>query len=186
MRRRGINFDTLNKVLLAVSFLFLFLPGTYFKVLAGVFLCLFMIRAYSRDAYKMEQQNQTFRNFFYGIKSRFTSRKARGVETFDAEGYTREQEAKQRAKEEKKREKQQAKDAKQQQKQRDKDAKAAQKANQGKGPAKPEPVATHSDATHVFLNCPNCGKQLRLPKGKGKLNVTCPHCSYKFQFDTSK
>lgn len=30
--------------------------------------------------------------------------------------------------------------------------------------------------THVYFKCPGCGKQLRVPKGKGKLRITCPGC----------
>ncbi|MDO4492637.1 MAG: zinc ribbon domain-containing protein [Clostridia bacterium] len=30
--------------------------------------------------------------------------------------------------------------------------------------------------THVYVKCPGCGKQLRVPKGKGKLRITCPGC----------
>lgn len=32
----------------------------------------------------------------------------------------------------------------------------------------------------VFMKCPNCKKTLRLPKNKGKLNVTCPLCKTEF------
>lgn len=34
--------------------------------------------------------------------------------------------------------------------------------------------------THVFVHCPSCHKLLRLPRGRGKLAVTCPvcHCSF--------
>lgn len=171
--RRRINFDTLNKVLLAIAVILLILPGTYFKVLAGVFLTLFFIRTYSSNRYKIEQQNQVFVNIFRSIKSRFTSSKARDVETFDAESYTKEQTEKQRQKEEKKRQrdmereqKKQEREAKKEQKQREKEQKA--------------------DKENVYTNCPNCNQQLRLPKDKGKLNVTCPNCKHKFMFDTSK
>lgn len=32
----------------------------------------------------------------------------------------------------------------------------------------------------VFIKCPNCKKMLRLPKNRGKLNVSCPVCKHKF------
>lgn len=35
--------------------------------------------------------------------------------------------------------------------------------------------------THRYLKCPNCKSKLRLPKGKGKLMVTCPKCKEKFE-----
>ena len=34
--------------------------------------------------------------------------------------------------------------------------------------------------TNVYFRCPNCKKELRVPKGKGKLEVTCPLCRSKF------
>lgn len=30
--------------------------------------------------------------------------------------------------------------------------------------------------THVYFSCPACKKNLRLPKGAGKIKVTCPFC----------
>lgn len=38
--------------------------------------------------------------------------------------------------------------------------------------------------THVYLACPGCGQQLRLPRGKGKLNARCPKCGHQFQVKT--
>ncbi len=35
--------------------------------------------------------------------------------------------------------------------------------------------------THKFFKCPNCKTELRVPKGKGKIKVTCPKCSEKFE-----
>lgn len=35
--------------------------------------------------------------------------------------------------------------------------------------------------THKYFKCPNCNSSLRLPKGKGKLIVTCPKCKEKFE-----
>lgn len=33
--------------------------------------------------------------------------------------------------------------------------------------------------THKIFVCPKCGKHLKVPKGKGKIEISCP-CSYKF------
>jgi len=30
--------------------------------------------------------------------------------------------------------------------------------------------------THRFFKCENCGQRLRVPKGKGKIRITCPKC----------
>lgn len=34
--------------------------------------------------------------------------------------------------------------------------------------------------THKYFACPNCKTQVRVPKGKGKVNITCPKCKTKF------
>ncbi len=40
--------------------------------------------------------------------------------------------------------------------------------------------------THKFVKCKGCKKTLRLPKHKGKINVTCPHCQNQFIVNTGK
>lgn len=35
--------------------------------------------------------------------------------------------------------------------------------------------------TSRFLKCPSCGQILSVPKGKGKLRVTCPRCRAKME-----
>ena len=39
----------------------------------------------------------------------------------------------------------------------------------------------HRDKDHVYFKCPNCSQQLRVPKGKGKITVTCRSCGAVFQ-----
>lgn len=34
--------------------------------------------------------------------------------------------------------------------------------------------------TNRFFKCPNCKANLRLPKGKGKIIITCPKCNTEF------
>lgn len=31
-------------------------------------------------------------------------------------------------------------------------------------------------AWYKYFRCPECGELVRVPKGKGKLRITCPHC----------
>lgn len=38
--------------------------------------------------------------------------------------------------------------------------------------------------THRYFKCPNCKSKLRLPKGKGKIMITCPECKTKFSKTT--
>lgn len=37
------------------------------------------------------------------------------------------------------------------------------------------------DKEHVYFKCPSCGQQLRVPRGKGKITVTCRNCGAVFQ-----
>lgn len=34
--------------------------------------------------------------------------------------------------------------------------------------------------THKYFNCPSCKLKLRVPKGKGKISITCPKCKIEF------
>ncbi len=40
------------------------------------------------------------------------------------------------------------------------------------------------DKDHCYFKCPNCGQQLRVPKGKGKITVTCRSCGASFRETT--
>lgn len=42
----------------------------------------------------------------------------------------------------------------------------------------------HKDKDHRYFKCPNCGQYLRVPKGKGKINVTCRSCGVSFDEKT--
>lgn len=34
--------------------------------------------------------------------------------------------------------------------------------------------------TYCFFKCPKCKQQVRVPKGKGKINIRCPKCGEQF------
>ena len=38
--------------------------------------------------------------------------------------------------------------------------------------------------THRFFKCPECGVTVRVPKGKGKIKITCPKCRATFVKNT--
>jgi hypothetical protein len=40
------------------------------------------------------------------------------------------------------------------------------------------------DRDHCYFKCPCCGAQLRVPRGKGKISITCRQCSTVFQEKT--
>ena len=39
----------------------------------------------------------------------------------------------------------------------------------------------HRDKEHRYFKCPNCGQQLRVPRGKGKITVTYRSCGATFE-----
>lgn len=39
----------------------------------------------------------------------------------------------------------------------------------------------HRDKEHCYFKCPNCGQYLRVPRGKGKITVTCRGCGAVFE-----
>ena len=38
--------------------------------------------------------------------------------------------------------------------------------------------------THRYFKCPGCKQELRVPRGKGKINIRCPKCGKEFQRKT--
>ncbi|MBO5078634.1 MAG: hypothetical protein J6B67_02995 [Oscillospiraceae bacterium] len=36
------------------------------------------------------------------------------------------------------------------------------------------------DREHRYYDCPRCRQQIRVPRGKGKIAITCPKCKEKF------
>ena len=39
----------------------------------------------------------------------------------------------------------------------------------------------YTDKEHRYFKCPNCGQQLRVPRGTGKITITCRHCRVSFE-----
>lgn len=37
---------------------------------------------------------------------------------------------------------------------------------------------------YKYFSCPQCGKTVRVPKGKGKVRITCPNCANAFIKET--
>lgn len=49
-------------------------------------------------------------------------------------------------------------------------------------PAKAQEKAQYKEAKkyYKFYKCPACTQKIRVPKGKGKIEITCPRCDLKF------
>lgn len=37
---------------------------------------------------------------------------------------------------------------------------------------------------YAFFRCPGCSRTIRVPKGKGRVRITCRHCGYSFEKKT--
>ncbi len=42
----------------------------------------------------------------------------------------------------------------------------------------------HQDKEHCYFKCPRCGQNLRVPRGKGTLTITCRSCGASFKEKT--
>ena len=40
------------------------------------------------------------------------------------------------------------------------------------------------DKDHLYFKCPTCSQMLRVPRGKGKISITCRNCGTVFQEKT--
>lgn len=38
-----------------------------------------------------------------------------------------------------------------------------------------------TDKEHRYFICPSCSQNVRVPRGKGKIVITCPKCGHKFE-----
>ncbi len=41
--------------------------------------------------------------------------------------------------------------------------------------------ARRRDKEHRYFKCPNCGQNLRVPRGKGRITITCRSCGVSFE-----
>lgn len=42
-------------------------------------------------------------------------------------------------------------------------------------------AAAKENKNYVHLACPHCGQKVRIPRGKGKVRITCPACKTRFE-----
>jgi len=41
-------------------------------------------------------------------------------------------------------------------------------------------ISQFRDKDHRYYACPKCHRTLRVPKGRGKIRISCPHCGKEF------
>ena len=41
-------------------------------------------------------------------------------------------------------------------------------------------IQKSKDKQHRYFSCPRCRQQVRVPRGKGKISISCPKCKEKF------
>ena len=58
------------------------------------------------------------------------------------------------------------------------------KAKEAKKAQKEKKRQQKNDTEHVYFHCPKCNQEMRAPKGKGKILVTCKNCGEKFEKTT--
>jgi len=51
----------------------------------------------------------------------------------------------------------------------------------GAGTGYTKQARVRKDPNYRYFKCPECKQNLRAPKGKGKINITCPKCGTVFQ-----
>lgn len=49
-----------------------------------------------------------------------------------------------------------------------------------------EKMRQYQDKNHKYYHCPQCHNVLRVPKGRGKIKISCPHCQKEFIRNTGK
>lgn len=48
-------------------------------------------------------------------------------------------------------------------------------------PGGPDSFSGQRQQMHAIVYCPSCGQKLRLPAGKGRMEITCPRCRKNFR-----
>lgn len=43
-----------------------------------------------------------------------------------------------------------------------------------------EKITQSKDKEHRYFKCPDCHRVLRVPRGRGRIKISCPHCSKEF------
>ncbi len=142
--KRNLFFDTLNKALIGIAaVMFFLLRSAYTYVLAGVFLALALVRAFSRDYQARQRENDILMNFFAQQKAKANAKNATKVRRI----------------------------------------RPVYEGKAGETTVKKKKTPK-SDSTNKVYKCPKCKKPLRVPRGKGKILITCQNCGHKFQKKT--
>ena len=164
--RRKLWGDSLNIFLLCIALVLFFLRSTFTLLLAGGCIAIALVRCFSTDPNARNRENDRFRGFWDRMKMRSQAKKAQKVRTVKPQYASRPGESHlgKENKSEAKAQRAKAKEAKKAQKEKKRQQK--------------------NDTEHVYFHCPKCNQEMRAPKGKGKILVTCKNCGEKFEKTT--
>lgn len=123
--------------------------------LTGAIILLIFFRTFSRNIQKRRAENQKFIEILASVKGFFT--------------HTPKDPQKQYEREHKKQEERAQRQAAEREYARRREAEAKRRAD-----------LAAERKTHLRFPCPQCGQELRVPKGKGKLQIRCPKCGNEF------
>lgn len=132
-------------------------------LIAVALLALSVFRLVSKNIDRRYLEEQRFLKLFYNIKYFFTDTKNWFTRKKFASTQKKEERAARKFEAERKRQ------AEAEEVERNRQAEAQKKA-QAKADAK----------TYKYFACPNCSQKIRVPKGHGKIEITCPKCGEKF------
>lgn len=152
--RRKLWFDSLNIFLLCIAVVLFFLRSTFTLLLAGGCLAIAIVRCFSSDPNARVRENDRFRGFWDRMKMRSQSKKAQKVRTVKPKYASKPGESTIGAE------------------------KAAKKAE------KEKKRQQKNDPDYLYFKCPKCKQEMRAPKGKGKIRVTCKNCGETFEKKT--
>lgn len=123
--------------------------------LTGAIILLIFFRTFSRNIPKRQAENQKFLSMLASVKGFFQRTPKDPQKQYEREHKKQEERAQRQAAE-------------------------REYARQREAEAKRRAELAAERKTHRRFRCPQCGQEVRVPKGKGKIKIRCPKCGNEF------